>query len=55
MEGDRQEVSRKVHIGRLTEDISPETLRQHFSQYGRVSTYFRKIFLTFRFMNIKYY
>ncbi|CAH8669212.1 unnamed protein product [Schistosoma curassoni] len=51
MEGDRQEVSRKVHIGRLTEDISPETLRQHFSQYGRVSDVFiPKPFRSFAFI-----
>ncbi|CAH8875201.1 unnamed protein product [Trichobilharzia szidati] len=51
MEGDRQEVSRKVHIGRLTEEISAETLRQHFSQYGRVSDVFiPKPFRSFAFV-----
>ncbi|VDQ00677.1 unnamed protein product [Trichobilharzia regenti] len=53
-EGDRQEVSRKVHIGRLTEDISAETLRQHFSQYGRVSDVFiPKPFRSFAFVTFE--
>ncbi|KAH8869130.1 TAR DNA-binding protein 43 [Schistosoma japonicum] len=51
MEGDRQDVARKVHVGGLTEDISPETLRQHFSQYGRVSDVFiPKPFRSFAFI-----
>ncbi|VDM21374.1 unnamed protein product [Hydatigera taeniaeformis] len=36
-EGDRQEVNRKLHIGQLTEDITADMLRDHFSQFGHVS------------------
>ncbi|THD19972.1 TAR DNA-binding protein 43 [Fasciola hepatica] len=36
VEGDRQEVGRKIHVGNLTEDVGSDVLRQFFSEYGRV-------------------
>ncbi|KAF8564840.1 hypothetical protein P879_05242 [Paragonimus westermani] len=53
-EGDRQEVSRKVHVGHLTEDVGPDALRQHFSQYGRVTDVFiPKPFRSFAFVTFE--
>ncbi|EUB63923.1 TAR DNA-binding protein [Echinococcus granulosus] len=39
-EGDRQEVNRKLHIGQLTEDITADMLRDHFSQFGHITDVF---------------
>ncbi|VEL16545.1 unnamed protein product [Protopolystoma xenopodis] len=53
-EGDRQEVSRKVHIGGITENMSAEVLRDHFSAFGRVSDVFvPKPFRSFAFVTFE--
>ncbi|KAF7262368.1 hypothetical protein EG68_00416 [Paragonimus skrjabini miyazakii] len=53
-EGDRQEVSRKVHVGRLTEDVGSDALRQYFSQHGRVTDVFiPKPFRSFAFVTFE--
>ncbi|KAL7058588.1 hypothetical protein AAHC03_013767 [Spirometra sp. Aus1] len=40
IEGDRQEVNRKLHIGQLTEDITADVLREHFSRFGEITDVF---------------
>lgn len=54
LEGDRQEVHRKIHVGHLTEDIGVDSLRQHFSQYGRVvDVFIPKPFRSFAFVTFE--
>ncbi|GAA50476.1 TAR DNA-binding protein 43 [Clonorchis sinensis] len=50
-EGDRQEVSRKIHVGNLPESIGADALRQHFLQYGLViDVFIPKPFRSFAFV-----
>ncbi|VDN10376.1 unnamed protein product, partial [Dibothriocephalus latus] len=35
LEGDRQEVLRKVHVGRITEAMTADVLREYFSTFGQ--------------------
>lgn len=54
IEGDRQEVNRKIHVGRLTEDVGVDALRHHFSQYGRViDVFIPKPFRSFAFVTFE--
>uniref|UniRef100_A0A0X3PUX7 RRM domain-containing protein n=1 Tax=Schistocephalus solidus TaxID=70667 RepID=A0A0X3PUX7_SCHSO len=40
LEGDRQEVLRKVHVGRITEAMTGDLLREYFSTFGQVMDVF---------------
>lgn len=52
MEGDRQEVSRKIHVGHITEEMTADDLRKVFSDYGRVMDVFiPKPFRSFAFVS----
>ncbi|CAL8097521.1 unnamed protein product [Calicophoron daubneyi] len=51
VEGDRQDVCRKIHVGGLTEEIGAEALREFFSKYGRVvDVFIPKPFRSFAFV-----
>lgn len=50
-EADKQEISKKIHVGYASEDISMEDLRQAFEQYGYVTDIFiPKPFRNFAFV-----
>ncbi|KAL3317370.1 hypothetical protein Ciccas_003981 [Cichlidogyrus casuarinus] len=50
-EGDKQEVSRKIHVGRIKEHITVEQLRKKFEEFGRVIDVFvPKPFRSFAFV-----
>ncbi|KAH8869144.1 TAR DNA-binding protein [Schistosoma japonicum] len=54
LEGDRQEVSRKVFVGGITEFITADLLRDHFSQFGRViDVFIPKPFRSFAFVSFE--
>ncbi|CAL8097529.1 unnamed protein product [Calicophoron daubneyi] len=54
VEGDRQEVSRKVHVGGITESITAETLKEYFGQFGKVLDVFvPKPFRSFAFVTFE--
>uniref|UniRef100_A0A094ZDD7 TAR DNA-binding protein 43 n=1 Tax=Schistosoma haematobium TaxID=6185 RepID=A0A094ZDD7_SCHHA len=54
LEGDRQEVSRKVHVGGITESITASVLRDYFSQFGAVlDVFIPKPFRSFAFVSFE--
>ncbi|KAG5453305.1 hypothetical protein CRM22_004647 [Opisthorchis felineus] len=54
LEGDKQEVSRKVHVGGLSESITPDVLRDYFSEFGKVVDVFvPKPFRSFAFVTFE--
>ncbi|CAH8872721.1 unnamed protein product [Trichobilharzia szidati] len=53
-EGDRQEVSRKVHVGGITESITANVLREYFSRFGTViDVFIPKPFRSFAFVSFE--
>lgn len=54
LEGDKQEVSRKVHVGGITEKMTGDVLREYFSQFGQVLDVFvPKPFRSFAFVTFE--
>ncbi|THD18753.1 TAR DNA-binding protein 43 [Fasciola hepatica] len=54
LEGDKQEVSRKVHVGGVTEKMTADALREYFLQFGQVLDVFvPKPFRSFAFVTFE--
>lgn len=51
IEGERQDVGRKIFVGRLTDKITRDMLQQHFSNFGQVlDVFIPKTFRSFAFV-----